>query len=165
MVKEMFAEHKLGEEFTRKVEQLFELEVPEISDGLVKIIRIAREEGVRCKIAVAAADENIDAVGTCVGPKGSRARKIAEELEGEKLDIVTWNPNPAIFIGNALRPAQITKIILLDEEAKDAQVIVPDDELTLAIGRKEQNARLAEKLTGWRIEIKSESQSSSPTTK
>ena len=143
------------------IARLFELEVPEISDGFVRIMAIARDPGDRSKVAVAATDEDIDAVGTCVGMKGSRVQMIIQELRGEKINILEWNPDPEIFIGNALQPAKVTKVIIIDENENRAQVIVPDDQLSLAIGRKGQNVRLAAKLTGWRMDIKSESESSS----
>ena len=122
---------------------------------------IARDPGDRSKVAVAATDEDIDAVGTCVGMKGSRVQMIIQELRGEKINILEWNPDPEIFIGNALQPAKVTKVMIIDENENRAQVIVPDDQLSLAIGRKGQNVRLAAKLTGWRMDIKSELESSS----
>jgi len=136
---------------------LFELEVPEIFDGLVQIMGIARDAGDRSKVAVAATEENIDAVGTCVGLRGSRVQMVAQELFGEKIDIIAWDPDPAIYIGNALQPAKVVKVITSEDEDV-AEVIVPDDQLSLAIGRRGQNARLAARLTGWKIDIKSESQ-------
>ncbi|MBC8459780.1 MAG: transcription termination/antitermination protein NusA, partial [Deltaproteobacteria bacterium] len=143
------------------IARLFELEVPEIYDGFVRIMAIARDPGDRSKVAVAATDEDIDAVGTCVGMKGSRVQMVIQELRGEKINILEWNPDPEIFIGNALQPAKVTKVMIIDENENRAQVIVPDDQLSLAIGRKGQNVRLAAKLTGWRMDIKSESESSS----
>jgi len=139
------------------LKRLFELEVPEIVEGIVEIKAIAREAGGRTKIAVASRDRNVDAVGACVGPKGSRVQAIVDELHGEKIDIVPWSPDPATFVANALSPAKVTSVEI-DEETKTAYVIVPDNQLSLAIGREGQNARLAAKLTGWRIDIKSESQ-------
>jgi N utilization substance protein A len=122
---------------------------------------IARDPGDRSKVAVATTDESIDAVGTCVGMKGSRVQMVVNELRGEKIDILEWNPDPEISIGNALQPAKVTKVTIIDEEENRAEVIVPDDQLSLAIGRKGQNVRLAAKLTGWRIDIKSESDADS----
>ena len=139
------------------IARLFELEVPEIYDGLIRIMAIARDPGDRSKIAVATTDESIDAVGTCVGMKGSRVQMVVNELGGEKIDILEWNPDPEIFIGNALQPAKVNKVTIISKEQNRAEVIVPDDQLSLSIGRKGQNVRLAVKLTGWRIDIKSES--------
>src|SRR5213596_2809065 len=139
------------------LKRLFELEVPEIYEGIVEIKAIAREAGARSKFAVASRDKNVDAVGACVGPKGTRVQSIVDELKGEKIDIVSWNADPALFVGGALSPAKVTRVEL-DEETKTALVIVPDNQLSLAIGREGQNARLAAKLTGWRIDIKSETQ-------
>lgn len=139
------------------LKRLFELEVPEIYEGIVEIKAIAREAGGRSKIAVSSRDKNVDAVGACVGPKGSRVQAIVDELKGEKIDIVPWNIDPALFVAGALSPAKVSRVEI-DEETKTAQVIVPDNQLSLAIGREGQNARLAAKLTGWRIDIKSETQ-------
>lgn len=139
------------------LKRLFELEVPEIYEGIVEIKGIAREAGGRSKIAVASRDKNVDAVGACVGPKGSRVQAIVDELKGEKIDIVSWNAVLALFVGGALSPAKVSRVEI-DEETKTAKVIVPDNQLSLAIGREGQNARLAAKLTGWRIDIKSETQ-------
>ncbi|MCZ6681123.1 MAG: transcription termination factor NusA [Candidatus Poribacteria bacterium] len=139
------------------IARLFEMEVPEIYDGLVRIMAIARDPGERAKVAVAATDESIDAVGTCVGVKGSRVQTVVRELEGEKIDLLEWNPDPAIFIANALQPATVVRVNI-DEENESAVVVVPDDQLSLAIGRRGQNARLAARLTGWKIDIKSESE-------
>ena len=139
------------------IAQLFELEVPEIFDGLVQIMGIARDPGDRSKVAVAATEENIDAVGTCVGVRGSRVQMVAQELLGEKIDIIAWDPDPAIYIGNALQPATVIRVITSEDEDV-AGVIVPDDQLSLAIGKRGQNARLAARLTGWKIDIKNESQ-------
>jgi len=143
------------------IARLFELEVPEIYDGLIRIMAIARDPGDRSKVAVATTDENIDAVGTCVGMKGSRVQMVVNELRGEKIDILEWNPDPEIFIGNALQPAKVSKVTIINSIANKAEVIVPDDQLSLAIGRKGQNVRLAAKLTGWRIDIKNESEADS----
>ena len=137
--------------------RLFELEVPEIHDGIVEIKSVAREPGLRSKIAVYSADENVDPVGACVGHKGLRVQMIVNELRGEKIDIVRWSENPDEFIANALSPAKVIAVEIFESE-KSSRVIVPDYQLSLAIGREGQNARLAAKLTGWKIDIKSETQ-------
>ncbi|MDI6815876.1 MAG: transcription termination factor NusA [Actinomycetota bacterium] len=137
--------------------RLFELEVPEIYEGYVDIKSVAREPGYRSKIAVASRDASIDPVGACVGPKGSRVRMVVSELRGEKIDVVEWNEDPAQFVANALSPARV-KSVKVNEADHTAEVVVPDNQLSLAIGKEGQNARLAAKLTGWRIDIKSESQ-------
>lgn len=147
---------RASEELIRK---LFELEVPEIADGLVTIRAVAREAGYRSKIAVESHVQGVDPVGACVGPRGSRVRMVVSELRGEKIDIIPHNDEPARFIAKALSPARVREV-LVDDEARQATVIVPDDQLALAIGREGQNARLAAKLTGWRIDIKSETESS-----
>jgi N utilization substance protein A len=139
------------------LKRLFELEVPEIYEGIVEIKAIAREAGGRSKIAVSSRDRNVDAVGACVGPKGSRVQSIVDELKGEKIDIVPWNAEQALFVAGALSPAKVTRVEI-HEDTKTALVTVPDNQLSLAIGREGQNARLAAKLTGWRIDIKSETQ-------
>ena len=139
------------------IARLFELEVPEVYEGLVRIMAIARDPGDRAKVAVAATDESIDAIGTCVGVKGSRVQSVVRELEGEKIDLLEWNPDPAIFIANALQPAAVVGVEI-GTDTESAQVIVPDDQLSLAIGRRGQNARLAARLTGWKVDIKSESE-------
>ena len=139
------------------VRKLFEQEVPEIVDGLVEIRAIAREGGHRTKLAVLSNDVNIDPVGACVGPKGSRVRAVVNELRGEKVDIVAWSEDPKAFVADALSPARVRDVIV-DEESKTAIVVVPDNQLSVAIGKEGQNARLAARLTGWRIDIKSESQ-------
>jgi N utilization substance protein A len=139
------------------LKRLFEIEVPEVYEGIVEIKAIAREAGTRSKIAVASRDRNVDAVGACVGPKGSRVQAIVDELRGEKIDIVAWSPDVAQFAAAALSPAKVVRVEI-NEATKTALVIVPDHQLSLAIGREGQNARLAAKLTGWRIDIKSESQ-------
>jgi len=139
------------------LKRLFELEVPEVYEGIVELKAIAREAGTRSKIAVASRDRNVDAVGACVGPKGSRVQAIVDELRGEKIDIVSWSPDVAQFAAAALSPAKVVRVEI-NEPTKTALVIVPDHQLSLAIGREGQNARLAAKLTGWRIDIKSESQ-------
>jgi transcription termination/antitermination protein NusA len=136
--------------------KLFESEVPEIYEGIVTIESAAREPGVRSKIAVASRDNDVDPVGACVGMKGSRVQAVVQELRGERIDIVPWSPDPARYVCSALSPAQVSKVII-DEAQKSMDVIVPDDQLSLAIGRKGQNVRLAVQLTGWRIDIKSES--------
>ena len=142
------------------VRELFELEVPEIEDGIVEIKSIAREAGYRTKIAVASNDPDVDSVGACIGPRGSRIQTIIGELRNEKIDIVRYSENPVEYIVNALSPARIVSVDILadDDSAKEAFVIVPDDQLSLAIGRDGQNVRLAHKLTGWKIDIKSVSQ-------
>jgi N utilization substance protein A len=136
---------------------LFTLEVPEIYDGLVEIKAVAREAGLRSKVAVWSKETGIDPVGACVGPRGSRVRAVVSELRNEKIDIIQWDPEPARFIAKALSPARVREVYL-DEEERQAEVIVPDDQLSLAIGREGQNARLAVKLTDWKIDIKPESQ-------
>lgn len=139
------------------LKRLFELEVPEIYEGFVEIKSVAREPGYRSKIAVASKDPAVDPVGACVGPKGSRVRMIVSELRGEKIDIVQYSENPAVYVANALSPAKV-KEVKVNEEEGTATVLVSDDQLSLAIGKEGQNARLAAKLTGWRIDIKSETQ-------
>ena len=138
------------------LQRLFELEVPEVYNGVVELKSIAREAGYRSKVAVAARQEGIDPVGCCVGLRGIRIQNIVSELNGEKLDVVTWNPNASVFIANALSPAQVLSVEL-DEEEELATVVVPDKQLSLAIGKEGQNARLAAKLSGWRVDIKSAS--------
>lgn len=135
------------------IRRLFELEVPEIYDGLVEIKSIAREPGARSKIAVYAQDSRLDPVGACVGPKGSRVRMVVSELRGERIDVIQWDPDPARYVSQALSPARVHNV-LIDEENHYATVIVPDDQLSLAIGKEGQNARLAARLTGWHIDIK-----------
>lgn len=139
------------------LKRLFELEVPEIYDGVVELHSVAREPGKRSKIAVYSRDPNVDCVGACVGPKGARVQNIVMELQNEKIDIVKWDEDPAVYIANALSPAQIVSVTI-DEGAKSSVVVVPDYQLSLAIGKAGQNARLAAKLTNWKIDIKSESQ-------
>jgi len=136
------------------VRRLFELEVPEIFNGTVEIRSIAREPGSRSKVAVAARQEGVDPVGSCVGMRGVRIQNIVNELNGEKIDVVQWNPDPAVFVASALSPAQVLGVDLREAD-KTATVTVPDRQLSLAIGREGQNARLAARLTGWRIDIKS----------
>lgn len=135
--------------------KLFELEVPEVSEGIVKILNAAREPGGRTKIAVYSQDSDVDPVGACVGMKGSRVRAVVQELRGEKIDIIPWSDDSASFVCNALAPAEISKVII-HQDAKSMEVIVEDDQLSLAIGRRGQNVRLAAKLTGWKIDIRSE---------
>ncbi len=139
------------------VKRLFEKEVTEVADGTVEIKSISREAGSRSKIAVWSNDPNVDPVGACVGMNGNRVNTIVDDLKGEKIDIITWSEDPAIFIENALSPSKVVEVTV-DEEAKSAQVIVPDYQLSLAIGKEGQNARLAARLTGFKIDIKSESQ-------
>jgi transcription termination/antitermination protein NusA len=139
------------------VRELFRLEVPEIADGIVQIRAIAREAGHRTKIAVESRDPSVDPVGACVGARGSRVRAIVEELSEEKIDIITWSEEPAELVANALSPAKVSEVYLYPDDAT-ALVVVPDYQLSLAIGREGQNARLAARLTGWRIDIKSETQ-------
>ncbi len=139
------------------VRKLFEFEIPEIYEGLIEIKSVSRDAGSRSKVAVYSRDENIDPVGSCVGQKGVRIQNIINELNGEKIDVIEWNEDPAIYIAAALLPAQVMAVDVKEEE-KFAQVIVPDDQLSLAIGKSGQNARLAARLTNWKIDIKSESQ-------
>lgn len=139
------------------VKRLFELEVPEIHDGTVEIKSISREPGSRTKIAVYSKDENVDPVGACVGQKGTRVQAIVDELRGEKIDIIKWSNDPREYISSSLSPAKVVRVDA-NEDEKAAKVIVPDYQLSLAIGKEGQNARLAAKLTGWKIDIKSESQ-------
>jgi N utilization substance protein A len=139
------------------IKSLFELEVPEIADGLVEITGVAREPGYRSKIAVVSHVDGVDPVGACVGPRGSRVRMVVSELRGEKIDIIPYNEEPARFVAKALSPARVREV-LVDDVGKQATVIVPDDQLSLAIGREGQNARLAARLTGWRIDIRSETE-------
>ena len=139
------------------LKRLFELEVPEIYDGVVELKSVAREPGRRSKIAVYSRDENVDCVGACVGPKGVRVQNIVTELQNEKIDIVKWDEDPAVYIANALSPATVVSVTV-NEAEKTSNVVVPDYQLSLAIGKAGQNARLAAKLTNWKIDIKSESQ-------
>jgi len=135
--------------------KLFELEVPEISDGIVRIMGVSREPGSRSKIAVSSSESDVDPVGACVGMRGSRVQAVVQELRGEKIDIVPWSPDPAKYIYNALAPAECSRVIV-DDFNQSLEVIVPDDQLSLAIGRQGQNVRLAAKLMGWRIDVRSE---------
>ena len=139
------------------LKRLFELEVPEIHDGIVEIKSVAREAGMRSKIAVCAREEGVDPIGSCVGHRGFRVQTIVDELHNEKIDIVEWDENPAVYIAHALSPAKVISVDV-DENEKMSRVVVPDNQLSLAIGKEGQNARLAAKLTGWKIDIKSESQ-------
>jgi len=139
------------------IKKLFELEVPEVADGLVEIVNVAREPGYRSKIAVVSHTDGVDPVGACVGPRGSRVRMVVSELRGEKIDIIPHNDEPARFVAKALSPARVREV-LVDDENKQATVVVPDDQLSLAIGKEGQNARLAARLTGWRVDIKSETE-------
>jgi N utilization substance protein A len=139
------------------LKRMFELEVPEIHDGVVEIKAISREAGARSKMAVYSRDENVDPVGACVGPKGMRVTNIVTELQGEKIDIVEWSQDPTVFVAKALSPAKVVSVDC-EEAGRVARVVVPDYQLSLAIGKEGQNARLAAKLTGWKIDIKSESQ-------
>ncbi|HWH43701.1 MAG TPA: transcription termination factor NusA [Thermoleophilaceae bacterium] len=139
------------------IRALFELEVPEIADGLVEITNVAREPGYRSKIAVVSHANGVDPVGACVGPRGSRVRMVVSELRGEKIDIIPYNDEPARFVAKALSPARVREV-LVDDENMQSTVIVPDDQLSLAIGKDGQNARLAARLTGWRIDIRSETE-------
>ena len=139
------------------IKKLFALEVPEVADELVEIVNVAREPGYRSKIAVVSHADGVDPVGACVGPRGSRVRMVVSELRGEKIDIIPFNDEPARFVAKALSPARVREV-LVDDENKQATVVVPDDQLSLAIGREGQNARLAARLTGWRVDIKSETE-------
>ncbi len=135
--------------------KLYELEVPEVAEGIVEIVAVAREPGVRAKIAVRSHDPNIDPVGTCVGVKGARVQNIIQELRGERQDIIPWSEDPVRFVCNALSPAKVTKVIV-DNDVRTMDVVLPDDQLSLAIGRKGQNVRLVARLTGWKIDVRSE---------
>jgi N utilization substance protein A len=140
------------------VKKLFAMEVPEIADGTVEICAIAREAGHRTKIAVRSTQPTVRARGACIGPLGARVRAVVTELHGEKIDIIDWDADPARFVANALSPAQVSQVTVVDDEAKAARVVVPDFQLSLAIGREGQNARLAARLTGWRIDIRPDEQ-------
>ena len=143
---------RTADEFLAK---LFSMEVPEIAEGIVKIMGVSREPGFRAKIAVSSTESDVDPVGACVGMKGSRVQNVVQELQGERIDIVTWSPDPAKYVYNALAPAHVS-MVMVDEEANSLLVVVPNDQLSLAIGRQGQNVRLASKLMGWRIDVKSE---------
>jgi N utilization substance protein A len=138
------------------LKRLLELEVPEIREGVVEVKALAREAGTRSKIAVHSRDRRVDPIGACVGPKGSRINAISQELSGEKIDVIQWSEEPEVFVANALAPARVTRVTLEEGETRVARVVVPDYQLSLAIGKEGQNARLAAKLTGWRIDIRSE---------
>ena len=140
------------------VRKLFAMEVPEIADGTVEIAAVAREAGHRTKVAVRSNSASVRARGACIGPMGSRVRAVVTELHGEKIDIIDWAEDPAAFVGNALSPAQVISVTVVDAAMKAARVIVPDFQLSLAIGKEGQNARLANRLTGWRIDIRSDEQ-------
>ena len=135
--------------------KLFEMEVPEIAEGIVKIMGASREPGFRAKIAVSSIESDVDPVGACVGLKGSRVQNVVQELQGERIDIVPWSPDPAKYVYNALAPAEVSMVII-DDDKKSLLVVVPDDQLSLAIGRQGQNVRLASRLLGWKIDVKSE---------
>ena len=138
------------------IRRLFEIEVPEVYDGIVEIKSVAREPGARSKVAVSSREPGLDPVGACVGPKGSRVRMVVGELRGERIDVVPWSEDPATYVAAALSPAKVDRV-LVDDDTHTATIIAPDDQLSLAIGKEGQNARLAAKLTGWRIDIKSAS--------
>lgn len=144
------------------VRRLFELEVPEIADGTVEIMSLAREAGHRSKMAVRATVPGVNAKGACIGPMGARVRAVMSELRGEKIDIVDWDEDPATFVGNALSPSRVVSVEVVDLEARAARVVVPDYHLSLAIGKEGQNARLAARLTGWRIDIRSDEAPDTP---
>jgi N utilization substance protein A len=144
------------------VKKLFALEVPEIASGAVEIAAIAREAGHRSKIAVASHQPGVNAKGACIGPMGSRVRNVMTELHGEKIDIVDYSPDPAEFVAHALSPARVSKVNVIDLQARVAQVIVPDYQLSLAIGKEGQNVRLAARLTGWRIDIRADTADAGP---
>jgi N utilization substance protein A len=137
------------------IRTLFELEVPEIADGLVEIRGVAREPGYRSKIAVESHAQGVDPVGACVGPRGSRVRMVVSELRGEKIDIIPWNTEPARFLAKALSPARVREVFV-DDDTREATVVVPEDQLALAIGKEGLNARLAARLTGWKVDIQSD---------
>lgn len=144
------------------VKKLFALEVPEIADGAVEIVAVAREAGYRSKIAVRTHLAGVNAKGACIGPVGQRVRAVMDELHGEKIDIIDWSQDPAVFVGNALSPAKVLHVEVVDSETRTARVTVPDYQLSLAIGREGQNARLAARLTGWRIDIRSDAEPDRP---
>jgi N utilization substance protein A len=144
------------------VKKLFALEVPEIADGTVEIAAIAREAGHRTKIAVRSSVPGVNAKGACIGPMGTRVRAVMSELHGEKIDIIDWSEDPASFVGNALSPAKALKVEVVDLANRAARVTVPDFQLSLAIGREGQNARLAARLTGWRIDIRPDTEVAVP---
>ena len=135
--------------------KLFEMEVPEIAEGIVKVMGVSREPGFRAKIAVSSSESDVDPIGACVGMKGSRVQNVVQELQGERIDIISWSPDPAKFVSSSLAPAEVA-MVLVDEDKNSLMVVVPDDQLSLAIGRQGQNVRLASKLLGWNIDVKSE---------
>ncbi len=141
------------------VKKLFALEVPEIADGSVEITSVAREAGHRSKIAVRTSVAGLNAKGACIGPMGQRVRNVMSDLEGEKIDIISYDDDPAVFVGNALSPSSVVSVTIVDAKEKAARVVVPDFKLSLAIGKEGQNARLAARLTGWRIDIRSDAES------
>jgi len=143
------------------VRRLFAMEVPEIADGTVEIMAVAREAGHRSKIAVRSLSPSVRPRGACIGPMGARVRAVVAELHGEKVDIVDWSEDPATFVGHALSPATVTRVDVVDADARSARVVVPDFQLSLAIGKEGQNARLAARLTGWRIDIRSDTEAPS----
>lgn len=146
---------ELSRTHPRFLQKLYELEVPEVAEGIVEIVAVAREPGVRAKIAVRSHDPKVDPVGTCVGVKGARVQNVIQELKGERQDIVVWSEDPVHFVCNALAPARVSKVIV-DNTAKSMDVVVAEDQLSLAIGRRGQNVRLVAKLTGWKIDVRSE---------
>lgn len=146
---------ELSRSHPRFLVKLFEMEVPEVAEGVVEVVIVAREPGIRAKVAVRSHDTGIDPVGTCVGVKGARVQNVIQELRGERLDIIPWAEDPVKFACNALSPARVTKVIV-DNATRSMDVVVPDDQLSLAIGRKGQNVRLVAKLTGWRIDVRAE---------
>ena len=143
------------------LKELFEVEVPEISEGLIEIVNVSREPGKRAKISVRTKDKDIDPVGACVGMRGSRVQSVVQELKGEKIDIVPYSADAVTYVCSALSPAKVNRVFM-DEDSRSMEVIVPDDQLSLAIGKNGQNVRLAVKLTGWRIDVKSESMAATP---
>jgi N utilization substance protein A len=146
---------ELSRTHPRFLVKLYEMEVPEVTEGIVEIVAVAREPGVRAKIAVRSHDAKVDPVGTCVGVKGARVQNVIQELKGERQDIVVWSEDPVRFVCNALAPARVSKVIV-DKAAWSMDVVVADDQLSLAIGRKGQNVRLVAKLTGWKIDVRSD---------
>ena len=144
------------------VKKLFELEVPEVEQGVVEIMGLAREAGHRSKIAVVSHNADVSAKGACIGPMGQRVRAVMRELNEEKIDIIDWSEDPAVYVGNSLSPAKTISVEVIDEAARTVRAIVPDYQLSLAIGREGQNVRLAARLTGWRIDIKPDVTPNSP---
>ena len=156
---------KVSRTHPQLVKLLFALEAPEIADGTVEIVEIAREAGHRSKIAVRSTVPGINAKGACIGPMGQRVRNVMHELHGEKIDIVDYSDDPAVFIAQALSPSQVKSVTLVDMQTRAARVVVPDFQLSLAIGKEGQNARLAARLTGWRIDIRSDTEGTDPSAK